>query len=345
MSALIVFVVTLAVAMVVNTLLTPLILVMAHRYHLFDRTDHRKNHQGQIPPLGGIGIFLSFIIAGVVSVVLADGNPLVTVFSWRYLSILAGAALMHITGVVDDMLDIAAGRKLMLQITAAALAVSGGIAFESLAFPVLGRVLPLSVLALPLSVLWIVSLANAVNLVDGIDGFAGGITLVAALSLGIIALVQGNLLVMTIAAALTGAVAGFLFFNFPPARIFMGDGGSLFLGFSLALLSMMGGPAPAIVAVPVMLLSIPILDTIIAITRRTRRGLPIHTPDANHFHHRLLRLAGTPRRTLLYAGGLNLWCGAGAVVYALLGGVAGAIALMVVAVTVVVVFTAVFRIA
>jgi UDP-GlcNAc:undecaprenyl-phosphate/decaprenyl-phosphate GlcNAc-1-phosphate transferase len=345
MSAQIVFAVTIIAALVVNVLLTALIRGAAHRFHLFDRIDHRKTHQGEIPALGGIGIFVSFAVAGLVAVLVAHGDPRAVIFSWRYLSILVGAALMHVTGVVDDMIDIPAARKLLLQIAAAALVVSGGTALWSISLPFLPFPVPLGILALPLSVLWIVALSNALNLVDGIDGFAGGIALFAALAFGVIGLSRGDILVATIAGALAGAVLGFLVHNFPPARIFMGDGGSLFLGFALAVLAMMGsGNAGGVpVVIPIVLLAVPILDTFTAITRRTRRGLPIHAPDNNHFHHRLLRLTGSPRRTILYAYLLNGLCAIGAVTYALVGGIAGMLALVVTAVILLSVFVTVFR--
>ena len=343
MSAPLLFTITAAAALAVNLVLIPLILIAAHRHHLFDRIDYRKAHTGQIPALGGIGIFFSFAAAGIVALLLVRLGPSEITSTWRAGSIAAGVTLMHCTGVVDDMIDIRAGRKLLLQIGAALLVVTGGTMIGSLELRELGFSLPLGILAPVLTVLWIVAISNAMNLIDGIDGFAGGVALFAALALGVIALARGDIFTATVAGALTGAVAGFLVFNIPPARIFMGDGGSLFLGFSLAVLSILGNGSGVPILVPLILLSVPILDTLTAILRRLRHRRPIHAPDANHFHHRLVRIAGSGRRALLAAYALNTVTAAGAISYSLIGGGAGLVVLLIAAAVVLSVFFAVFR--
>lgn len=337
------FVITAGAGLLANIVITPIILVAAHRFRVFDRIDHRKAHSGQIPALGGIGIFLSFTVAGAVAYGLLQLGPLQIYTPWRILAIVIGLVVIHVTGVTDDMLDIPAGRKLALQIGAAVVVVTGGTVFTSIDLPVTGFGVSLGVLAPPITVLWIIGIANAMNLVDGIDGFAGGIALFAAVTMGVIALVEGFLFAAIVSAALAGAVAGFLFFNVPPARIFMGDGGSLFLGFSLAVLAVLVTAIGVPVGVPLVLLMIPALDTLTAILRRTRRNIPIHVPDANHFHHRLVRITGSNRRALAVAWSLNAVTASGAFVYALISGWWGVGALLTAGFVVFTVFVVVFR--
>lgn len=339
----IVFAVTIGTAFAANLILIPLILVAAHRYHLFDRVDHRKAHTGQIPALGGIGIFLSFVTAGVIAMSLLHLKLSSVVVTWRTASIALGLVLIHGTGVVDDMVDIPAGRKLLLQIAAAVLVVIGGTMFTTLDLPVMGAAISLGTLAPVLTVLWIIGMANAMNLIDGIDGFSGGVALFAALTIGIIALDRGIFFTTIVAGALAGSVAGFLLFNFPPARIFMGDGGSLFLGFSLAVLAVLAHGTGVPIGVPIILLTIPILDILTAVLRRLRHRIPIHAPDANHFHHRLLRLAGSGRRAVAVAWTLNAIAAAGALAYARMGGIPGFVALIAAGTLVLVIFVSVFR--
>jgi UDP-GlcNAc:undecaprenyl-phosphate GlcNAc-1-phosphate transferase len=187
---------------------------------------------------------------------------------------------------------------------------------RSLTIPYLG-VIRLGVFGYPLTVLWIVSISNAINLIDGMDGLAGGISAFAALSMGIIAVLQGSAVTASLCFALLGALIGFLVFNFPPARIFMGDSGSLLLGFCLATFPLAGGISRAsafgTLLVPITLLTVPILDTVTAILRRLRKGKSIIAPDKEHIHHRLLEMGLSERQILGVLYGFSAYLSAVAI--------------------------------
>jgi UDP-GlcNAc:undecaprenyl-phosphate/decaprenyl-phosphate GlcNAc-1-phosphate transferase len=222
----------------------------------------------------------------------------------------AGLLAMHVLGVYDDFTNLRAPLKFLVQIIAATLVALSGATLQKIALPFTGVFTLPGIVAFPLTVLWIVSISNAVNLIDGADGLAGGVAMIASLFMGIIAFGQGSLFPAVVSFALFGAIAGFLLFNFPPARIFMGDGGSLTLGFLLAVIPLLGitgnsSPPMTVPLVPVLtLLYVPIVDTLLAIVRRTRRGLPVHSPDREHIHHRLIDRGVHGRRLLavIYSG-------------------------------------------
>ncbi len=296
-----------ATAVVANIIFMPAIIQLSHRNGFFDTVDPRKVHTGNVPRLGGIGIFGAFIVGAI-----AGGSIQVAGLSSHDLSLVVARAPLLIVsfatifalGLVDDFSNIPALRKLLGQLIAALLVVLAGYSIESFTIPFVWIEVDLGIAASPVTVLYIIALSNAINLIDGIDGFAGGISAFAALTFGVVGLVQGNTVVAVVAFSLAGAVAGFLLFNLPPARIFMGDSGSLFLGHILAVIPLLGLNAfpsrPGLaMMVPATVLIIPILDTVSAIFRRTRRGLPIHTPDREHLHHKLLDLSLTNRQILL----------------------------------------------
>ena len=210
-------------------------------------------------------------------------------------------------GLADDFHNLGAELKFSLQIAAAVLVTIGGFTISVIRIPGLPE-LSLGLFSYPITALWIVTISNAINLVDGIDGLAGGITGVSALSLGVMCLLQGQVMPALLAFSLLGAVLGFLAFNLPPARIFMGDSGSLLLGFVLAVIPLVGGASgPSIVDMlaPATVLLVPIIDTIAAIARRIRARRPIYKPDRDHIHHKLLALGLKETSILLILYG---WC-------------------------------------
>lgn len=307
--------------------LTPLLLIVARRYQLYERPDERKVHDGNVPALGGVAMTAGFFTALIIGWAIA-GERVFALGTPReaYGIIALGLIFMHVLGVVDDAVDIPARYKFCLQCAGALILVFGGAIIRSFQFPGSELVVPLGPLAVPVSVFWIVSVANAVNLVDGIDGYAGGLTVTAAAGIGIVALLSGNVFASMAAFVLVGVVLGFLVFNFPPARIFMGDGGSLFLGSALAVLGITG-PVDAhgvvVITVPLLVLSVPILDTAAAIVRRRRDGRKIHEPDRQHLHHLLLDHTGSRRRALLPAYAIFFLVAVAAVLYAHVNVLAG----------------------
>lgn len=291
----------------------PLILRLAHRRKWYDPPNSRKIHTGLIPRLGGPGMFLSFLAAAALTPTLLGllfPNRALLAWDLRFLPLFAGITLIHGIGLFDDFRNLSALPKFGLQLLAAVIVTSGGFVVRSVTLPYLGMV-QLGLLAYPLTVLWIVSISNALNLIDGLDGLAGGIAAFAALSMGAIALIQGALSTAVLSFALFGAVAGFLVFNLPPARIFMGDSGSLFLGFVLAVLPLVGGISKAsafgTLLVPITLLTVPILDTVTAIVRRVRKRIPIIQPDKEHIHHKLLDMGLSERQILWVLYGFSLY--------------------------------------
>mgnify|MGYP006272057273 CR=1 FL=1 len=288
---------------------------VAHTRGWYDHFNDRKIHTESTPRLGGVGIFVAFVLASLTGLlVVGPGQGLAPWSIPTLLLILAGLFVIHGLGLYDDFVNLRAPLKFTIQLAAAGLVAGSGVTIRLIDLPWLGTLSLPPVLAVALTVLWVVSISNAVNLIDGADGMAGGVALLAALFMAIIALAQGSLVAALPAAALVGALAGFLVYNLPPARIFMGDSGSLTLGFILAVIPLLGlerGSAAGVPFAPLpvlTLLYIPITDTLLAITRRLKRGLPVHAADREHLHHRLMDRGFYARRLLaiVYTGMLVL---------------------------------------
>jgi UDP-GlcNAc:undecaprenyl-phosphate GlcNAc-1-phosphate transferase len=283
-------------ALLVNLILTPSIIRIAHRFRWYDRPGSRKIHTVLIPRLGGVGIFTSFFISIIVVPLvwqLIFGNVTPQFIDLKYVSIFLGFFIVYLLGLIDDFYNLKAILKAFIQVLAGAIVViGGGFVVPSLTLPYLGTI-DLWYFAYPLTILWIVGITNAINLVDGMDGLGAGIAGFAALSMGIISLLQAEYAPAIMAFALAGSLLGFLRYNFPPAKIFMGDSGSLFLGFALAVFPLMGisraGSLGALL-IPVTILLVPIIDTVAAIVRRVRKRQSIAMPDKEHIHHKLLAL-------------------------------------------------------
>jgi len=308
-----------ALALIISIVMMPLVILIAHRRRWFDIPNERKIHTDPIPRLGGIGLFLGLLISSVtVPIVLPalfpDSWPVG--YSFRYVPVFFAFCIIHALGLVDDFHNLRADLKFSLQIAAAVLVTTGGFTISVIRISGVPEI-SLGIFAYPITALWIVTISNAINLVDGIDGLAGGITGISALSLGVMSLLLGHAMPALIAFALLGAVLGFLAFNLPPARIFMGDSGSLLLGFVLAVIPLMGGTrSTSIFDIfgPATILLIPIIDTIAAIARRVKAGRPIYKPDKDHIHHKLMALGLKETSILLILYGWCVYAGAGAVV-------------------------------
>ena len=302
-----------AFALGLNLVVIPTILRLAHRFKWYDLPDHRKIHTGLIPRLGGPGMYLSFLCVALLTpilVTLITGGTVTVGYTLRFISLFLGVSLIQAIGLIDDFRPIKALLKFFLQMLAAIIVTAGGFLIRSVTLPYLGS-LGLGLFAYPITVLWLVGISNAVNLIDGMDGLAGGISAFAALSMGIIALIQGSTVTSVLCFALFGAILGFLVFNFPPAKIFMGDSGSLFLGFCLAVFPLVGGiskvSAFGTLLVPVTLLTIPILDISTSVIRRLRNKVSIIHPDKEHIHHKLLDMGLNQRQILWVLYGFSLY--------------------------------------
>jgi UDP-GlcNAc:undecaprenyl-phosphate/decaprenyl-phosphate GlcNAc-1-phosphate transferase len=306
------------VAFILSAVSMPVVISLSHKRAWYDLPNERKIHTDPVPRLGGIGIFIGFTAAAVcvplASAALLPGSP-PSPFGLRFLPLFLAFALIHATGLVDDFHNLGALVKLILQIAAAALVTAGGFTISRVGLPGAGT-LPLGLASYPLTILWLVAISNAMNLVDGVDGLAGGITIISASFIGAVCLLRGGTTAACLAMALAGAAAGFLVSNLPPARIFMGDSGSLLIGFILASLPLVASPGETSLvdcAAPATALLIPILDTLSAIVRRLRERRPIHSADKDHIHHKLLGIGLTTPGLLAALYGAAALLGAAAV--------------------------------
>ncbi len=279
-------------------------------------------HQHPTARLGGLAMYLGF---GLSAAVFSTSSAT--------LGLLLSAAVITTLMVFDDIHGVRPLVKLLFQVGASFLAiVVFDISIQFVNLP--GHLIHFSpAAAIPLTLLWFVSLQNTINLIDGVDGLAAGVVAIVAATLLLAAINRGETDIVILAGALIGACIGFLFFNWHPARIFMGDSGSNFLGFTLAALSVLSvakGTVVLALVVPVAALAIPIVDTAWAIVRRRRRGTSIATPDTEHLHHRLLDFGLSPRETaLVFYFGTAIFAAVGLAIYGHKKVLLGAILLMV----------------
>lgn len=270
---------------------TPHVKEFAIKAGAMDTPDERKVHIKPIPRMGGLAIYFGIIAAVFISMKI----------NHQILGILLGGTVMLAVGIVDDLKQLSAKIKLLGQICAALVLVAFDVRIEWLTNP-FGPMIYLDYFSIPLTVLWVVAVTNTVNLIDGLDGLAAGVSSIASITILFVALQQNLWLVALLTAAIAGSALGFLFHNFNPAKIFMGDTGSLFLGYMLSAVSVMGavkGAATIALFVPIVALGLPIMDTAFAIIRRYHNGVPIFRPDKGHLHHRLLAMGLSQKQVVL----------------------------------------------
>ena len=312
---------TAAVAFFTATLasaaLTPAIRFLARHYGLLDHAlSSRKVHGKPIPRMGGIAIVASFF-APLVALWFVNSEVGRRFYEdpRHAVGLFAGGAIIAALGVYDDLRGSGAHIKFAVQFGVAALMYWLGFRIDHIANP-FGPPIELGFLALPFTMLWIAGVVNALNLIDGLDGLAGGVAFIAVASTFAVAFLNGSPLMLLFTATLAGSVLGFLFYNFNPATIFMGDTGSMFLGFVLATTAIQTNQksttAVALI-VPITALAIPIADTLLAMLRRAARGAPLFSADRGHIHHRLLRLGLSHRQAVLVLYGACLLLGGSAV--------------------------------
>lgn len=289
----------LAVAFFAALAATPFAGRLATRIGAIDRPSARGvNQRPGMPLLGGIAVAAAFF-AGMLAV---DQVPRSAVDAERWWGLLAGGLVLIGTGIWDDRFGMNALPKLTLQLIAASIAIASGFEISRLSNPLGTGVLDLPRWVVwPASLLWIVGVTNALNLLDGLDGLAAGVGAIIAATLTVIAWQAGAPFGVLLGLALAGALLGFLPHNFAPARIFLGDTGSLFIGYALALLALEGYRRVSLITflAPLLALAVPILDTALSILRRVRSHTPIFSADRLHMHHRLLDAEGSPRAAVL----------------------------------------------
>ena len=293
------YVLAFVIAAGVALLVTPGVIFFAKKTGAMDAPDPRKVHKRPIPRIGGLGIYLAFMAA---MITIVNSVPVEPDVAFELTGLGVGGTLIVILGLIDDYTNLPAKVKLLGQIVAACVLVIGfDVRIDFITDP-FGDYLFLEWLAIPATVFWIVGLTNTVNLSDGRDGLAAGVSCIASTTIFLVALQQDIMVVAVFCAAIAGAAIGFLYYNFNPARIFMGDSGSMFFGYMLAGISVIGAvksAATIALIVPILALGLPILDTTFAIIRRYRGGVPIFKPDKGHLHHRLLDLGFTQRQAVL----------------------------------------------
>jgi UDP-GlcNAc:undecaprenyl-phosphate GlcNAc-1-phosphate transferase len=295
------------VAALVVLATTPLASRLARAVGAVDHPSDRRIHCEPTPRLGGLAMLAGFLVP-VLYYLPADQASR---------ALVAGAVLIACLGAVDDIWGLTPAVKLVGQAACAAIPVSAGLTIDHVTLPFLG-VGDLGPAQYPLTILWFVALVNMINFTDGMDGLAAGISGLGATTFAILAASLGRADPAIMAAALAGACAAFLVFNFHPARVFMGDSGSMLLGFVLAGVAISGvmkTTAAVAVVAPLVILAIPILDTSFVILKRLKHGLPVYSADRSHFHHRFFTIGWGQRKTVL---ALYAWC-------ALMGAVAVAL--------------------
>lgn len=303
------FLVTFLLSFMVGTCLTLLVRNRAVRWGWLDQANSsRKVHARPVPRLGGLGIVGGFF-APLCALFVVDSGVGAHFRAQTALvgGLFIGGAVIVALGLYDDLRGAGARLKFSVQLVVALALYALGFRIEVIANP-FGPALPLGMLSLPFTVLWVVGVINALNLIDGLDGLAGGVAFFGVGTNFVLAMARGDILLALLMAALAGAILGFLVFNFNPASIFMGDTGSMFLGFVLAAVSIKtstkSGTAVAML-VPIMALGLPIMDTLLAMVRRSMVGRPLFSADREHIHHRLMsRLVLSHRSAVLVLYGL-----------------------------------------
>ncbi len=291
---------------------TPIIKKIGLRAGLVDKPNHRKVHQRPMVRLGGVAIFVSVLVA-LVAVWLAGGfDALPPKKEFEVWGVTIGGLAFFLIGLADDLFNLSPKTRLILQVVVATLAWNSGVQIEFLTNPSAGLFQLPDWVSLPITVVWLVGMANAINWIDGLDGLAAGVSGIAAVVMFWTCLFMGQPAAAIIAAALAGGTLGFLRYNFNPAQIFMGDGGAYFIGFTLAGVGTIGlvkSVTTVAVLLPYVILAVPILDMSAVILDRLRRGKSPFVADKGHLHHRLLKAGLSHRLTVLFIYSLTLWAG------------------------------------
>ncbi|MEG1900493.1 MAG: MraY family glycosyltransferase [Bacilli bacterium] len=294
---------------IISVFIMPFIMKVANHIGAIDvPKDTRRVHTKPIPRLGGLGIFIAFLF----------GYMFFGVQSVTMNAILIGSFIIIITGIFDDIKPIPSKVKLLMQVIAALVVMLfGHIRLQDIT--ALGFYIDFGIFSYPLTVFFIVACINIINLIDGLDGLSGGIASIFFLTVGIISIYSGNSLILeiTLAFLMLGSTLGFLVHNFYPAKIFAGDTGSMFMGYMISIIALLGFKGTTLISffVPLLVLAIPILDTLFAIIRRLIKKQPIFEADKEHLHHQLLNITSSQRKTVLIIYSIDLLFAAASIFY------------------------------
>ncbi|MDM5190786.1 MraY family glycosyltransferase [Bacillus sp. DX4.1] len=291
--------------------ITPFVIKLAFKIGATDKPNARKVHQKIMPRLGGLAIFIGVAVGYFIS----------GLYEQRMMSISVGAIIIVIIGILDDMYELSAKVKFSGQLLVAALIVKSGLLVQVLYIPILGET-ELGILAYPITVFWIVGITNAINLIDGLDGLSAGISSIVLATLAYMAVTSpigtGAVIILPLALIILASTIGFLFYNFHPAKIFMGDTGALFLGYCISVISLLGLYKSVTLfsfIVPIIILGVPVFDTTFAIIRRVVNKKPISAPDKSHLHHRLLAMGFSHRMTVLIIYAFGIFFSVNAIIF------------------------------
>lgn len=301
---------TMLICFISSILITPVVKKLAFKIGATDKPNYRKVHQKIMPRLGGLAIYISFVI-GVL--IIQPQSPYANALN----AVMIGSTIIIIIGIFDDIYELSAKIKFLGQIVAALVVVLwGGVQVEFINMPFSDGIIEFGFLSIPITILWIVGITNAINLIDGLDGLAAGVSSIALITISIMAILIPNPFVMAMGAILLASTLGFLLYNFHPAKIFMGDTGALFLGYMIAVLSLLGFKNVTVISlvIPIIILGVPISDTFFAILRRIVNKKPLSAPDKSHLHHCLLGAGFTHRQTVLLIYALAAFFGLAAII-------------------------------
>ncbi len=314
-------------AFIVSFMATPYTIKIANKIGAVDvPKDKRRMHTKKMPKFGGPAVIIGFLVSMFYLLIVMSIEGSIDLFAEqeygkKLLGVLLGIVAIAITGVLDDTKTLTWWQQLLGQATAAVIVVAFGVRIEHLDIPFLYRVGLNDVFSIIVTIVWIVGIINSINLIDGLDGLSSGISLISCISLLIIFLMNESPMIATIiVTAMSGALVGFLPFNFSPAKTFIGDTGSNFLGFMLAVVSILGVAktyTAAVIVLPVIVLGLPIFDVIFAIIRRIAKGKSIKAvfkPDKGHLHHKLVAKGFTPKQAVLILYGLSASLGMFAII-------------------------------
>lgn len=288
------FLISVGSAFFSNIIITPILIYLAKKFQWYDSTNERKIHISPTPRIGGVGVFISFIIGISVFFILASSSHLEMGLNFfKYVTLLIAIAGIFTVGIFDDYLNLSAKFKFGIQAMLTIMLIVAGFRFKEIYIPFVQQTISLGWFSYPLTFVWIVGVSNAINLIDGMDGLAGGLSCIGLTSVGLYSLILNDVGLSVLAFALAGSLLAFLVFNFPPAKIFMGDAGSYVIGLTLAVVPLANNPLYDSVTLylAITVCIIPICDTLSSMIRRVVfYRVSFFTPDKEHTHHKLLNL-------------------------------------------------------
>lgn len=295
------------VPLIISVILTPIVNWIALKLDIYAHTNERTIHKGKIVRIGGVAIYVAFILA---MTYFSDG------IDNAIQGLLIGSAIMFLGGLIDDIVDLNPLLKLAFQFAAAFVLIQiGGVELGTIHLP-FNIVIDMGIISLLITFVWVIGITNAINLIDGLDGLASGVSTIVLLTIAAISIADDRADIAMISLIVAGATLGFLFFNFHPAKLFMGDCGALFLGFIVAAISLMGFKGSTFITLgfPMLLLAVPIIDTISAMLRRLLSGKRFTDADKGHLHHVLMNRFGH-RNTVFIIYAITIAFGISAYIY------------------------------